>query len=176
MRSETKLDVATGLLLGRAVAMIRARPQEIVAYLLNYDGRHLQSRRYPAVDVRSEVLEHVNPYHTIVFNRKKATGIRDRTFLNSIVAKRLADNPPTYMVMCAPIPRHDKVARKDEKGAVRAENCRAFKLTQVSEEITKMEYTCSLNLRGSIPQAITNKLAVPEAMHGVPLIVPAHIH
>jgi hypothetical protein len=174
MRSETKLDVATGLLLGRAVAMIRARPQEIVAYILEYDGRHLQSRRDPAVDVRSEVLEHVNAHHIVIFNRKKATGCSHRTFLNSTVAKQVADDPPTYVVVCLPIAQHDKITPKDEKGAVRAENCRAFKLTEVAEGITKMEYTCSLNLRGSIPQAITNKVAVPQTMHGVPLSSSLH--
>ena len=65
------------------------------------------------------------------------------------------------MVVGLPIAHHDKITPKDEKGAVRAENCRAFKLTEVAAGITKLEYTCSLNLRGSIPQAITNKLAVP---------------
>ncbi len=144
------------------------------AALLEYDGRHLQSSWDPAVDVRSEVLEHVNAHHIVVFNRKKATGCSNRTFLNSTVAKRVADDPPTYMVVVMPIAQHDKITPNDEKGAVRAESCRAFKLTEVAEGITKMEYTCSLNLRGSIPQAVTNKVAVPQAMHGVPLSLSLH--
>jgi hypothetical protein len=166
MYSETKLDEATHLLLGRAAAMVRATPQEIAAYVLNYDSRHIQSR--PGAYVRAEVLQHVNAHCTIIFNRLRATGISDRTFLMSNVAKRVADDPPTYLVVCLPIAQHDKVTPKDEKGAVRAENCRAFKLTEVAPGVTKLEYTCSLNLRGSIPQAFTNKVSVPGQMHGAP--------
>jgi hypothetical protein len=103
----------------------------------------------------------------IAFNRVKfGAGLSHRTFLNSTVAKRVADDPPTYEVVALPIIQHDKITAKDEKGAVRAENCRAFKLTEVAAGITKMEYACSLNLGGSIPQAITNKVCVPGQMLG----------
>ncbi len=167
MYSETKLHAATGLLFGRAAAMVRAMPQEIVAYCLVGDDSHfIQSTTDPTVFIRFEVVEHANAHHTIIFNRCKATGIADRTFLNSVVAKKVEDDPPTYMVVGLPIAQHDKITAKDEKGAVRAENCRAFKLTEVAAGITKMEYACSLNLGGSIPQAITNKVALPGQMHG----------
>jgi hypothetical protein len=169
MCSEAKLDAATHRLFGRAVAMVRATPQEIVAYCLNSDSRHIQSTTDPTVYVRSEAVEHVNSHHTIVFNRLKlGAGLSQRTFLNSTVAKKVEDDPPTYVVVGLPIAQHDKIAQKDEKGAVRAENCRAFKLTEVAAGITKMEYACSLNLGGSIPQAITNKVSVPGQMHGAP--------
>jgi hypothetical protein len=176
MYSETKLDAATGLLLGRAAAMVRATPQEIVAYYLDYDSRFMQSTIDPTVFVRHELLHNVNAHQTIIFNRCKATGLSDRTFLNSIVAKKVADDP-MYMVIVLPIALHDKIAPKDEKGAVRAENCRAFKLTEVAAGITKLEYTFSLNLRGSIPQAITNKVSVPGLMNGAPpRTAPARFH
>jgi hypothetical protein len=61
--SETKLDAATGLLLGRAAAMVRATPQEIVAYFLNFDCRFNQSTTDPTVWIRSEVVQHVNSHH-----------------------------------------------------------------------------------------------------------------
>ena len=103
----------------------------------------------------------------MIFHRLKLdAGLSQRTFLNSTVAKQVADDPPTYLVLSLPIASHDKITPKDEKGAVRAENCRAFKLTEVAAGITTMEYTCSLNLGGSIPQAITNKYGVPGQMHG----------
>jgi hypothetical protein len=168
MRSETKLDVATGLLLGRAVAMIRATAQEIATYILDCDSRHIQFTADRSVFVRDETLERVNAHHTIVFNRVKATGVSDRTFLNSVVAKKVADDPPTYLLVLVPIAQHDTITPKDERGAVRAENCRAWKLTEIAVGITEMDYTCSLNLRGSIPQAITNKFSVPGQMHGAP--------
>ena len=166
-RMETKLDKATGLLLGRVEAVVRARPQEILAYMLNYDSRHTDSLIDPAVFVRCEAL-HVNAHHTVIFIRVKAPGISDRTFVNSIVAKRVADDPPTYVVSGVPIAQHEKLTREDEVGAVRAENCRAFRLTEAAPGITQMEYTCSLNLRGFIPQAITNAYAVPGQLHGAP--------
>jgi hypothetical protein len=168
MYSETKLDEATHHLLGRAAAMVRATPQEIIVHVLNQDGRFSQSTIDPTVFVRYELLHNINAHHVIIYNRVKATGLADRTFLNSIVAKKVEDDPPTYMIVGLPIAQHDKIAPKDEKGAVRAENCRAFKLTEVAAGITKLEYACSLNLRGSIPQAITNKVSVPGQMHGAP--------
>ncbi len=121
---------------------------------------------------RHEVFQHVNAHCTIIFNRVRAPCISDRTFLTSIVAQKVADDPPTYVVVGLPIAHHDKIAPKDEKGAVRAENCRAFRLTEVTEGITKLEYACSLNLRGSIPQAITNKVCVPGQMHGARFFLP----
>jgi hypothetical protein len=170
MRSETKLDVATGLLLGRAAVTIRASALEIATYFLDYGSRHMKLVANRAVWVRSATLERVNAHHTIIFNRLNSTGVSDRTFLNSIVAKMVGDEPPTYMVVALPIAQHDKISRNDEKKAVRAENCRAFKLTEVAVGITEMDYTCSLNLRGLIPQAITNK-AVPGQMHGAPAAI-----
>jgi hypothetical protein len=170
MRSETKLDVATGLLLGRAAVTIRASALEIATYMLDCDSRHIKLTTDRAVFVRSETLERVNAHHTIIFHRAKVTGISDRTFLTSVVAKKVGDEPPTYMVVALPIAQHDKISRNDENRAVRAENCRAFKLTEVAAGITKVEYTCSLNLRGSIPQAITNKY-VPAQMNGAPAAI-----
>ncbi len=178
MYSETKLDEATGLLFGRAAVMVRATPKEIVAHsLVSDDGHFVQSTADPTVFVRSDVVEHANAHHTIVFSRCKVTGISDRTFLNSIVAKTVEEDPSSYMIVALPIAQHDKITRKDEKGAVRAENCRAFKLTEVVAGITKLEYACSLNLRGSIPQAITNNLSVPAQMNGAPPpSAPARLH
>ncbi len=170
--SETQLEASTGLLYGRAAATVRATPQEIVAYcLISDDSRFMQSTTNPTVFIRSEVVAHANAHHTITFNRCKATGISDRTFLNSVVAKKVEDDPPTYVLVILPIAQHHKITAKDEKGAVRAEACRAFKLTEVAEGITKLEYVCSLNLGGSIPQAITNKVAVPEQEHCAPSLI-----
>ncbi len=176
--SETKLDAATGLLFGRAAAMVRATPQEIVAHMLNYDGHFNQSTIDPTVFIRAEVVEQSNAHHTIIFNRAKlGAGLSQRTFLNSLVAKKVEDDPPTYLLVALPIAQHDKITPKDEKGAVRAENCRAFKLTEVAAGITKMEYTCSLNACGSIPQAFTNKVSVPGQMNGAPPpSAPAPVH
>ena len=81
-QSEMKHDPVTGLLLGRARVEIRAAPEDLVAYSLNYDGRHIQSdvESDPASTVRREMLEAVNEFHTIIYNHKKARGIATGRF------------------------------------------------------------------------------------------------
>ncbi len=166
---ETKLDEATGLLLGQAAAMIRATPQEIVTYTLNYCDSRV-GRSFVAADpntVRFESLERVHAWHTIVFTRVSAAGMRDRTFLNAIVAKRVAEDPPMYVCVVVPIPSHEKISPKDEARAVRGENFRSFRLTEVAPGATRLEYCCSLDLKGWVPQIVTNTIAVPQQTNGV---------
>ena len=162
-RSETKLDEAGRLLLGRAEAEVPAEPKEIIAYSLNYDGRHIQSDQDQAVDVRVETVAKLNDHHVIIFNRKKlGSGLRDRTFLNAVIAKKVAETPPTYVLVVVPLKQHPKITPKDEAGAVRAESFRSYRFTEVSPGRTKIEYCCSLSLNGWVPQLVTNKLAIPQ--------------
>ena len=138
-RLETKQDVATSILLGRAEAEVRAELLHIVAYLLHVDSRWFQSLDAANPDVvRSECLAMINPHHSIAFVRYKARGIRDRTFLMSVIAKQVAKDPPTFVVAVVPIPGHDKIGKKDEVGAIRAENCRSFRCIGLAEGLTKV--------------------------------------
>ena len=160
-RLETKFDEATRLLLGFAEAEIRADPLLVVAYCLNADGRCV-STPHPN-RVRYEVF-HINAHHVVTFIRFKAPGVtltRDRTFLNSAIAKQVADDPPTFLVAVVPIPSHDKIRPKDEAGAVRAENRRIFRITAVAPGVSNLEYACTLDLKGSVPRFVTNMIAVP---------------
>jgi hypothetical protein len=161
-RSETKLDAAGRLLLGRAEVEIPASPQEIVAYILNYDGRHI-GKNDPTFDIRSEMVARVNAHHTIVFNRKKlGSGLSDRTFLNSLIAKKVSENPTTYLMVVVPIPQHTKITPKDEAGAVRAENFRIFRFAEVAPGRSKTDFVCSLDLHGLVPRRVTNMIAIPQ--------------
>jgi hypothetical protein len=103
-----------------------------------------------------------------MFARKMVPGIRDRTFLNSIVAKQVGEDPPTFVLIGAPIASHDQISQKDEANAVRAENRRSFKITEVAPGRTRVEYVCSINLRGSIPQFVTNMVVVPGQVREPP--------
>ena len=167
-RLETKLDKQTGLLLGRADAEICASPQEIVAYTLNY----CQSRAgqaFAATDPnhrRSEHLETVHSCHSIEFVRVRAPGISDRTFLMSCIAKRVEEDPVTYVVVIVPIPRHDGISQKDEANAVRGENYRSCKITAVAPGRSKFEYVCALDVKGRVPQIFTNTVALPAQLNG----------
>jgi hypothetical protein len=163
--SLTKYDATTRRLYGRAKAEIRADPQDVVAYLLNFDSNHMKSSNAANFRiVRSDTLEKVNAHHTIVFLRYMLPGLSDRTFVMSFVAKQLAKHPLTYAVALVPIPGHAKIGRKDEVGAIRAENCRGLKLTAVAPGVSKLEYCCSLDLRGRVPQLVTDKVATPAQM------------
>ena len=147
-----------GVGLGFAEAEIRADPLLIVAYCLNADGRHVST---PLPNrVRYEVF-HINAHHLVTFIRFKAPGVRDRVFLNSAIAKQVADDPPTFVVAVVPIPSHDKIRPKDEAGAVRAENCRSFRITAVAPGVSNLEYACTLDLKGNVPRFVTNMIAVP---------------
>jgi hypothetical protein len=164
-RSETKHDAATGRLYGYAEVEIRADPLDIVAFMLSADSRYSQSSNAanPRM-VRFDTLEHINAHHTIVFLRHKLPGIRDRTFLFSFVAKQLADDPLMYAVVMVPIPSHDKIGPKDEAGAIRAENFRGYRFTATAPGVSRLEYCCSLDLRGRVPQWVTDKVATPAQM------------
>jgi hypothetical protein len=164
-RSETKYDEATRLLFGFVEIEIRTTPLEFIAYTLNLDSRFLQSTYAADADVVfSKLLETVNPHHRIRLNRYKARGVSDRTFLYSIIAKQLAEEPPTFFVAVVPIPSHANVDQKDEAGAVRAEAYRSFRLTELALGVTKLEYCCSLDLKGWVPQIVSNTVAIPQQM------------
>ena len=168
-RSEVKQDPATGLLLGRAEAEIRAHVLEIIAYLLNdEDSRFIQSIEAALPEVgRAEVLEIINAHHTVTFSTYQSSGLQNRTFLNSIVAKQVAEDPPTYVVAMVPIPSHAKIGPNDEAGAIRAESVRSFRCTELAAGLTRLEFSCSLDLRGWVPQMIVDKLAIPGQMECV---------
>jgi hypothetical protein len=162
-RQETKHDAATNLSLGCITAEIRASVLEIVAYILNDDSRYFKSLYAAAPNfVRAQVLETPSAHHTITFVRFKAPGISDRTFLNSIAAKKVAEDPLTYAVALVPIPSHAKIGPMDEIGAVRAELYRSFRLTEVVPGVTKLEYASSLDLKGWVPQIVSQTIAGPE--------------
>ena len=165
-RMQTKQDGATGLMLGLVETEIRAPAKAIIAYILNVDGRHFQSSVAANANMkRLESLESINGHHEVVFVRFGLPGIKlHRTFLNSFVAKCVADDPPTYVVAVVPVGQHPKIGPKDEAGAIRAENHRIFRLTEETRDRTKLEYVCALDLRGSIPRIVTNKVAIPAQL------------
>ena len=152
-RAETKRD-ARGVLLLRAKAEIRAAPEDIAAYSLGYIGsRHAQSPSMADANlVRAESVEAVNSHHNIQFIRYRIWHLSDRTFLNSVLVKKVAEQPPTFVVVASPIPFHEKIKQKDELGAIRAENCRSFRYTEVSPGVCEVDYVCSINLKGWVPQ------------------------
>ncbi len=160
--SETSQDPVTRQLFGHVKAEIRADSLDLVAFILNDDSRFMRSLdAADAACVRSEVVATVNPHHRVVFMRFKAPGLSDRTFLNSLVAKQVAVDPPTYVVAVTPIPSHENILPKDEAGAVRAECYKSFRCAEVAPGLTELDYFVALDLKGWVPQIITDTIALP---------------
>jgi hypothetical protein len=130
----TLYDAATNHLVGAACASIAgATPEEIVAYLMDFNSRYFQSRRDPKFDVRCDVLETVSDHRTVIYNEfTTAPGFSNRAILNSMVWKKVRKEPPTFIWVAAPLDNHKLITRSDERHAVRAEVMRVCRLTLTS--------------------------------------------
>ena len=146
-RLETKYDEGTRLLFGRAECEVRAAVRDVLAFYVNIDSRHMSVdiSGDPAI-ARWEFLEEVNGHHMVSFLRGRAPGVTDRTFLSSLIAKQIAEDPPSFLVAVVPLASHVKINRKDEAGAIRAEVCRSFRLIETSPGLTKLEVSDPLLL------------------------------
>jgi len=165
-RSELKYEAATRRMLGHVEAVIQADPQDVVAYILNYDDSRFAKSEEAANPnvIRFECVEHTNAHHSIGFARHKVRGLRDRTFLYSLVASQVAAQPSTYVVVVVPIPSHAKIGEKDEAGAVRGETCKSFRLTKLAEGVTKLECSWAVDLKGLVLHTVANTIEAPTHM------------
>jgi hypothetical protein len=164
--AQTKRDEKTGKLVGRSRAVIRgASPQDLVAYAMEYDSRHMLSSWDPRADPRSEILEVVNEHHIVTYVENHTPGFQNRTFLSSIIWKRLSYEPLVYYVCIMPIDQHDQIGPADEEHALRAEVMRCFRFTALRPDVTLFEYACWLDLKGHVPKLVMERLAIPRAMH-----------
>jgi hypothetical protein len=160
----TQRDNATGELVGYVELVIRgAGPLEIIVYLMDLNGRHFRSTLDPKTDVRDELREVRNLHHIVEFYEGKAAPFKNRTFLNTLMWKQLSD---AQFVWClSPIADHPTVTPHDERDAVRAEGARVLRLTMIAQNVTRVEYACTLDLKGSFPAWLTDKVALPALMH-----------
>ena len=77
--------------------------------------------------------------------------------------KKLSD---TQFVWClAPIADHPSVTPSDERDTVRAEAVRALRFTVIAQNVTRVEYACTLDLKGHFPTSLTNNFVIPILMH-----------
>ena len=162
--SWTKLDKRSGLLVGNTECVIRgAGPFDIMAYLMDLSGRHFRSTLDPETDIRDDLREVRNSHHIVEFYEGTAAPFNNRTFLQSLVWKRLSD---AQFVWClAPIADHPSVTPSDERDTVRAEAVRVLRFTVIAQNVTRVEYACTLDLKGHCPTWLTNNLVIPNLMH-----------
>jgi hypothetical protein len=164
--AQTKCDLTTGKLVGRSGAVIRgASPQDLVAYAMEYDSRHMLSNWDLRVAPRSEILEVVNEHHIVVYVENHTPGFHNRTFLNSIIWQQLSTEPRIFVLCVVPIDQHDQIGPADEEHAVRAEVMRCYRFTALRPDVTLFEYACWLELKGHVPKLVIDTVAIPQAMH-----------
>jgi hypothetical protein len=82
-----------------------------------------------------------------------------------MVCKILSD--ATYVWCTYPIASHSTVRLSDDSHAVRAELVRCIRLTRLAHGATRLEYACSVDLKGRFPTWLTNSLVIPTLM-GLP--------
>ncbi len=162
--SWTKLN-EDGVLVGHTELVIHgASPLDIIAHLMDADSNYIRSRFDPHVFVRHGVREVRSAHCTVTFSEAKtAPALQNRTFLQALVCKKLSD---AQFVWCTyPIADHPTVQPSDESHAVRAELVRCIRATYLEEGATRVEYACSVDLKGRFPTWITNSIATPNLMH-----------
>ena len=160
----TKHDKKSGLMEGRVDVQIRASPEEIVAFQMHHDSKHNLSLLNPELHVRYELLEWVSLHHIVCLYEVKRGPFQNRTFLNSSLWQKVSDAPLAYFWVSVPVESHAKVSREHEAHAVRAEGYRCLKCTRMGDNLTKMEFACSMDLKGAIPRALVNAFLLPQLM------------
>jgi hypothetical protein len=165
--ANTKHDERSGLLIGHVEAEVRTSPEQAIAFLMHFGSKFFQSTLNHEVNVRREVLEVRSPHYTVVFLEKKSAPFQNRTFLNALLWQKVSDTPLTYVWVTVPIESHAKIAPEDEAHAIRAEGTRCIRATQTAVGVTRVEYACSLDLKGHFPSWLTERVAIPGLL-GLP--------
>ena len=114
--------------------------------------------------MRREVLEVRSPHHTVIFLEKKPAPLQNRTFLNVLLWQKVSDTPLAYVWVGVPIESHAKISPEAEAHAVRAQASRCVRATQTAVGVTRIEYACSLDLKGRCPNWLTDRLVIPTLM------------
>jgi hypothetical protein len=163
--ARTRYDNKTDKLVGEVELLVPACPEQVVAFLMTFNSKFYLSDLDPDIDVRFELLEVKNLHHIVCLREMKtAPGLRNRTFLSAILWRRISDAPPTYVVVTVPVERHAKLPPQDEAHAVRGEVRRVFQITGTGNGSAQVKYACSLDLKGHLPQALANAIAIPQLM------------
>ena len=165
--ARTRQDKLSGLLIGEAQALVRgAAPEDIVAYLMHFDARHFINAKpvNGLMTTTTALLEKRNLHHIVLTKEYRIPPFKARTFVNSVIWQKISDStrPLAYIVISVPANHH--LAPHLEPRSVRAEVRRAFKLTQVGESVTQVEYACSVDLKGIVPHWASEQFVIPSLM------------
>ena len=159
-----EIDRKTGRLVGEVRAVIRGPPEHVVAYLMDLNGKHFNSKLNPKIVVRYEAREVKSVHHTVAFLEFKTPPFTNRTFLLSLVWKKLSDDPRTYAWVAMSIDRHHSLSSHEEAHAVRGGMEKCVLLTDIGDGSTRLDYAVAADLKGRFPEHFTQKIALPQNM------------
>ena len=165
--ARTRQDKLSGLLIGEAQALVRgAAPEDIVAFLMHFDSRHFTNAKpvNGLIATTTALLEKRNLHHIVTLAEYRRPPFKARVFVNSVIWQKISDSPRPLAYIVIGVPSDHHLAPTQEPRSLRAEGRRAFKLTQVGERVTQVEYACSVDLKGIVPHWATEQFVIPALM------------
>ena len=154
-------DSESNVTFGKVTVTVQgASVLDLGAYLLDYESNHSTKHAPNANRIASQVLERVNNHHQVWYYRGRGTGLfQDRDFVFDCIVKRLTDDQ--YVFVLRPTMHVDAPITSD---VVRATSTRVFRLTKISENVTKLELFVKIDIGGIIPIFLTNSIVLPASL------------
>jgi len=132
---------------GRATTTVRARPEEVMAFL--WDTMRRSARRED--DLEKSVDERASRHNKLVYNKKRTPKIfADRDFLGRVVWKKEGEG---FVLVTSP---EERDARPITDGVVRGKYPNAMKIKRKNDRETTLEYVLQIDFGGSLPTWLTN--------------------
>jgi hypothetical protein len=84
--------------------------------------------------------------------------------LNALLWQKVSDTPLTFVWVAVPIDHHAEITAEDEAHAIRAEFVRCIQATKTAPGVSRIEYACSLDIKGRCPNWLTDRVVIPILM------------
>jgi len=133
---------------GRATTTVRARPEEVLAFM--WDMMRRLARRED--DLEKSVEEQVNGHNQLVYNKKRSPKIvADRDFLARFLWKKEGDG---FVYVTSP---EESYARPMTDGVVRGKYPSAMRIKGKNDRETTLEYVIHPDAGGSLPSWLASR-------------------
>ena len=145
-------------LFGQVTCLVPASIVDILAfYMEDVNTKFVTLYERGESTVELKVLEDVNSHHLVVMGRY-TTPFSDRFFVGEVMWRKESDG--SYFLVNTPTDH--QTAPPPSSNAVRGESYRASRLQAVSQGITRLTITFTMDLKGSIPSWVTNSFVIPS--------------
>ena len=147
-------------LYGSVKCTIRTSALNIIAFHIDNESKCKTVHDKDEHCLKWHTIEHVNKHHSVFYYLGKTPKpFRHREFVGVYIWKKIADNQ--YLTITHPTD-HDLAPA--DMSFVRAENTRAYRLTEVKPGVTNVELVFLLDLKGHLPTYITENIAIPNSL------------